>query len=135
MTREERVNWYRARCLSCHETPVGAQKAAFSATHHPEQRDCTECHMQRANATDIAHEQVTDHRIVARFRGSSIPPAKTGPLVEIGPGSIEAAKDDREAGLAYAQFAALGDRAAYERALTILRQVAGAEGADAAVDG
>ncbi len=124
LTRAEKVNWYRARCLSCHETPASAGQPAFSAVHHPEQRDCVECHMQRAGSNDIAHEQVTDHRIVARFAGKSIPPAKTGALVEIGPTAVTTPQPDRGLGLAYAQFAALGDHAAYERALEILRQVA-----------
>ena len=120
MTAAERVDWYRGRCLSCHETAGGG----FSATHHPEQRDCTSCHMQRAESNDIAHEQVTDHRIVRRFAGRSIPPATRGPLVEVGAKGMLQPADSRELGLAYAQFAALGDRAAYARALAILKQVA-----------
>ena len=124
MTESAKVSWYRARCLGCHETPASASKPAFSAAHHPEQPDCSGCHMQRAGSTDIAHEQVTDHRIVARFAGKSIPPAKTGPLMEIDAESIVAPTDGRNPGLAYAQFAALGDREAYARALEILRSVA-----------
>ncbi len=120
MTAAERVDWYRGRCLSCHETAGGG----FSATHHPEQRDCASCHMQRAESNDIAHEQVTDHRIVRRFAGRSIPPATHGPLVEVGAKGMLQPTDGRELGLAYAQFAALGDRAAYARALAILKQVA-----------
>ena len=137
LTQAEKVNGYRARCLSCHETPAGAGRPAFSARHHPEQPDCTLCHMQRASSTDIAHEQVTDHRIVAHLSGRSIAPARTGPLLEIGPEAMETPQPDREPGLAYAQFAALGDRAAYARALAILRQVADepSSAADAAVQG
>lgn len=122
MTSQERVNWYRARCLSCHETPAGAQNQAFSAAHYPNHPDCTACHMQRASSTDIAHEQVTDHRIVTHFEGKVIPPSRTGPLVEVGPKTIETPQPDRNLGLAYAQFAALGDRQAYDRALSILKE-------------
>ncbi len=123
LTPAARVRWYRTRCLSCHETPTGAQKPTFSQAHYPQQLDCTTCHMQRANSTDIAHEQVTDHRIVTRFAKKVIPPAKTGSLVEVGPESIASPAADRDLGLAYAQFAALGDRDAYARALAILKQV------------
>jgi predicted CXXCH cytochrome family protein len=122
MTQTEKVNWYRARCLSCHETPAEADRPSFSRTHYPQHRDCTTCHMQRASSTDIAHEQVTDHRIVTRFPGKVIPPATTGPLVEVGSERIAAPAVNRDLGLAYAQFAALGDHSAQKRALQILKQ-------------
>src|SRR6266481_5170524 len=53
---EERVSYYRGKCLACHGE-------AFGAKHHPEQADCTRCHMSASLSTDIAHTQVTDHRI------------------------------------------------------------------------
>ncbi len=60
----ERVAYYRAKCLNCHG--VGEQGAAFAATHHPENLDCTSCHMPRSTAENIPHVAWTDHRILAR---------------------------------------------------------------------
>ncbi len=54
---EERVAFYRGKCLACHG-------AAFGAKHHPERPDCTACHMPTSLSTDVAHTEVTDHRIL-----------------------------------------------------------------------
>jgi predicted CXXCH cytochrome family protein len=60
-----RVSYYRSRCLQCHTQPEFASVMAPHA-HHPEQADCTACHMPRLDAEDVAHEQTTEHRIPAR---------------------------------------------------------------------
>lgn len=108
----ERVQYFRARCLSCHMGPK-------MANHHSEQQDCATCHMPSRSTTDISHEQVTDHNIEAR-------PDNPGPqlmdlterfdLVPVGafPAS------DREYGLAYAQLALRGLPQAHEKALQLL---------------
>jgi predicted CXXCH cytochrome family protein len=54
---EERVNYYRQKCLACHGQALGAK-------HHAAQADCTSCHMPRAHSADVAHTQATDHRIL-----------------------------------------------------------------------
>ncbi len=54
---EQRVAFYRAKCLTCHGD-------AFGAKHHVEQPDCTSCHMPRTNTSNVAHTQATDHRIL-----------------------------------------------------------------------
>jgi predicted CXXCH cytochrome family protein len=54
---EQRVSYYRAKCLACHGEP-------FAAKHHADQLDCTSCHMPRTNSADVAHTQATDHRIL-----------------------------------------------------------------------
>jgi tetratricopeptide (TPR) repeat protein len=56
---EERVPFYRGRCLACHG-------AAFGAKHHTDHPDCTACHMPASLSTDVAHTEVTDHRILRR---------------------------------------------------------------------
>jgi tetratricopeptide (TPR) repeat protein len=56
---EDRVTFYRAKCLACHG-------AAFGTTHHPDHPDCVACHMPASPSTDVAHTQVTDHRIPRR---------------------------------------------------------------------
>jgi tetratricopeptide (TPR) repeat protein len=60
----ERVAYYRAKCLNCHG--AGEKGVAFAATHHPENLDCTACHMPRSTAENIPHVAWTDHRILAR---------------------------------------------------------------------
>jgi len=56
---EQRVAYYRSRCLTCHgET--------FGKTHHARTPDCTSCHMPRILSSDVAHTQATDHRILRK---------------------------------------------------------------------
>jgi hypothetical protein len=64
---EQRVAFYRSKCLACH---AGHQ---FAASHHPENLDCTSCHMRRTGAENIPHVAWTDHRILRL-------PASTSPL-------------------------------------------------------
>ncbi len=108
----DRVAYYRGKCLSCHNG------ATFIAKHHPGQPDCASCHMPRAAAQNVAHEQVTDHRIQRR-PGLPLQPQgeAAGRLVTVG--NIPAS--DRDFGLAYAQLATHGDRSAIEPALKYLR--------------
>lgn len=56
---DERVSYYRGKCLACHGAP-------FAAKHHADKPDCTSCHMPASLSTDVAHTEVTDHRIAAR---------------------------------------------------------------------
>jgi tetratricopeptide (TPR) repeat protein len=53
----DRVAYYRGKCVACHG-------AAFAATHHTGQPDCLTCHMPAAASSDVAHTEVTDHRIL-----------------------------------------------------------------------
>lgn len=107
---EQKVEFYRQRCLECHN------QAGFAATHHAENRDCVSCHMARPPSNDIAHEQVTDHWIRKRVTEERLPLATTGDVVAVG----GVAAGDRDLGLAYAQFAARGDRQAAGRAMELL---------------
>jgi len=108
----ERVVFYRQRCIGCHNA------AGFAERHHPENPDCTECHMARPPSNDIAHEQVTDHWIKKRVSQERLPLATSGDLVTVG----GMAASDRDLGLAYTQMAVRGDRAAGERAMELLRR-------------
>jgi predicted CXXCH cytochrome family protein len=60
----ERASYFRDKCLACHGSKLGAK-------HHPEQKDCTSCHMPSSLSTDVAHTEVTDHRILRRPNRSS----------------------------------------------------------------
>ncbi|MFZ0685291.1 MAG: tetratricopeptide repeat protein [Terriglobales bacterium] len=55
----ERVAYYRQKCLACHG-------GKFETKHYTKQPDCTSCHMPAALSTDVAHTEVTDHRIPMR---------------------------------------------------------------------
>ena len=56
---EDRVAYYRSKCLACHG-------AAFASKHHSDNPDCAGCHMPASLSADVAHTQVTDHRIPRR---------------------------------------------------------------------
>ena len=106
----DRVAFYRQRCLACHHGQD------FAARHHPETPDCTSCHMARADSSDIAHEQVTDHFIRKRLPAGTLDAAEPGVLEAVGAKKA----GDRDLGLAYAQMAVRGDREAAARAMELL---------------
>jgi tetratricopeptide (TPR) repeat protein len=55
---KEKIAFYRKKCLTCHTGNT------FASAHHPENPDCTSCHMPRTGAENIAHVAWTDHRIL-----------------------------------------------------------------------
>ena len=91
----KRISGNRMSCVSCHDphlTPEPSQKAAFfrnkclachsrpefAATHHPENKDCTSCHMPRRGAENIPHVAWTDHRILAEPNEATNSSERTG---------------------------------------------------------
>jgi tetratricopeptide (TPR) repeat protein len=106
---DDRVSYYRSRCLACH--------TGLASGHHQENPDCTSCHMPREETEDIAHEQVTDHRIQVASKPFTSP-VGAEELAPIG-GVHPSARDE---GIAWAQLALRGDRAAGERAMRLLLQ-------------
>ena len=116
---EQRISFYRSKCIACHND------ATFIAQHHPENPDCASCHMPRQTTADIAHEQVTDHRIQRVgnpvLKTSNPLPNKLATVGDL-PATV------REYGLAYAQIAQYGDAFATEQALRCLKE---AESSDA----
>jgi tetratricopeptide (TPR) repeat protein len=71
--------------------------------------------MARSTTTDIAHEQVTDHRI-QRYPAAQSTAPPSDELVALN----ETRVSDRDMGLAYAQMAAHGDQQAARRAYKLL---------------
>ncbi|WP_164981395.1 tetratricopeptide repeat protein [Silvibacterium dinghuense] len=116
-TAEERVAFYRKSCLACH---TGVK---YAVKHHPEQPDCASCHMPRSATNDIAHEQVTDHRIQIPSPTPAVT-SQSETLVAV----HEAHPSDRDLGLAYAQLASKGDREAVMKAYPLLRKAEQAGG-------
>lgn len=161
---EQRIAFYRAKCLGCHT----GSTTFTAATHHPEQPDCATCHMPPRTTSDISHEQNVDHDIEARPHSSrtlsnafnnasgtapqlqlhtlgepAAPSAASRTQIAAAPARFTHAVDltpvgnaqptDRETGLAYAQFAARGDRESNTRALALLRKTEAEGNADAIV--
>ena len=103
-TAGQRIAYFRMKCLTCHGSP------SFVAKHHPEQQDCASCHMPALTAANVAHEQVTDHRILRRPEiqiNSLNNPTQGGSSDLQTIGGVPAG--DREFGLAYAQLATAGN--------------------------
>lgn len=60
--REGRQEFFRERCLDCHEPgSCAAPREARDRTEPPD--DCVGCHMRRGEAVDRRHAQFTDHWI------------------------------------------------------------------------
>jgi predicted CXXCH cytochrome family protein len=55
---DQRAKFFRAKCLNCHN------QQQFAQSHHPENPDCTSCHMRHTGAENIPHVAWTDHRIL-----------------------------------------------------------------------
>ncbi len=110
---EERVSYFRSKCLACHG------QASFAAKHHPKEPDCASCHMPRERTENVAHEQVTDHRIqrvpISPLERTTAPKEE---LTAVGGGHAS----DRDLGLAYFELAEQGDRESGQRAMLLLEQ-------------
>lgn len=63
---QHRAAFFRSKCLICHSEP------GFASKHHPENQDCTSCHMRRTGAVNIPHVAWTDHRILKLPEESTI---------------------------------------------------------------
>jgi Flp pilus assembly protein TadD len=116
---EERVAYYREKCVACHGTQ-------FASKHHANQPDCTLCHMPTAASTDVAHTQVTDHRIPRRPAEQARALEATGALPTAPrlipfPDSLQAEQDIRDLALAWQSLANDGVEGAEAHAESLLR--------------
>jgi predicted CXXCH cytochrome family protein len=111
---EQRVTFFRAKCLACHGQPQ------FARSHHPENPDCTSCHMRHTGAQNIPHVAWTDHRIL-RLPSASAARAghdAGGELVPIfSPNATQ-----RDLAMAYYQALLEGDQFAEPVAWRLLQQ-------------
>jgi predicted CXXCH cytochrome family protein len=94
----QKAAYYRGKCLECH-----GEK--FAANHHPEQRDCTQCHMPSLPSKDVAHTQATDHRILRYPAGSKLQGFSTGIRLEPFPDSEASQTTTRDLALAWETLA------------------------------
>jgi len=112
----ERAAFYRGKCLTCHSDAV------FATSHHPENPDCTSCHMPRSGAENIPHVAWTDHRI------RKIPDNTAESIKDLGEGdaltpvfSPHATK--RDLALAYYKAVLEGNFAPQQRAYQSLAEI------------
>ncbi len=61
----EAVSYYRAKCLSCHQSASCKAPIEERAKTKPSD-NCASCHMPSQTVTTITHAALTDHRITAR---------------------------------------------------------------------
>jgi len=117
---DERVSFYRGKCLVCHG-------AAFGAKHHVDQPDCAHCHMPAALSSDVAHTEVTDHRIPRR-PGTGPQLENAGPPVSPQlvpfPSSKDTEHDVRDLALAWQSIVNSGMKVEQPQAEKLLRQAA-----------
>lgn len=111
---EHRASFFRRKCLACHSDPK------FTAAHHPENQDCTSCHMHRTGAANILHVAWTDHRIL------KLPDDQKSPVDTLASGKLVAIfspkATDRDLAMAYYKALLEGDRAVEPEAFDQLHQ-------------
>jgi predicted CXXCH cytochrome family protein len=115
---EQKVAYFRGKCLACHGTNFGEK-------HHPEQKDCTSCHMPESASKDVAHTEVTDHRIprvpstqLLQEVNASVQKTELEPF----PDTRGAEDDLRDFALAWELLANRGAESARPNAVKMLRQ-------------
>lgn len=111
---QQRTAFYRSKCLACHTQPQ------FAVTHHPENPDCTSCHMTRTGSENIPHVAWTDHRIL-KLPASVKAEARTQVKQELAP-IFSPGSTKRDLAMAYYLRMLDGDRAAEPKAWELLNQ-------------
>ncbi len=115
---DERVAFYRSKCLACHGV-------SFGEKHHKDQPDCTLCHMPATASSDIAHTAVTDHSIPRRPNsGAKLENAADASLPELVtfPLSYNNDNDVRDRALAWQSIVNSGMTNAAPQAERLIRQ-------------
>lgn len=126
---EERIAFYRSKCLACHGARLGER-------HHKKQPDCTQCHMPAAMSRDIPHTGVTDHTIPRKPGvGPKLENAVGASLSHLAPfpSSKGMDHDVRDLALAWQSLADRGLSAAQPEAERLLRQAVAEDPKDATV--
>jgi hypothetical protein len=82
---DQRVAYYRGRCLACHQDQ-GCSLPLAVRKQRSKDDDCTACHMARGPSTTIVHTAVTDHRIPREAAGGA--PAAPGGAKPLPSGEI-----------------------------------------------
>jgi tetratricopeptide repeat protein len=72
---DQRVDYYRRRCLNCHQEQSCSLPLASRQKRSPKD-NCVECHMPPLQTTDIAHTAIADHRISRQPDNVSLVPSR-----------------------------------------------------------
>jgi Flp pilus assembly protein TadD len=137
-TPEQRVAFYRGRCLNCHAKPNQAPDCSLPRAERLKQNSedsCIACHLPRNQTSDIVHTAVADHRIPRKPIPLGPAPAPgllqegTSPIVDFyrgseGPRNPDA---DRDLGVALIELIRVRGQAARslaQLALPLLERVA-----------
>ena len=111
---EQRVAFFRTKCLACHSQPQ------FAASHHPENPDCTSCHMRHTGAENIPHVAWTDHRILKLPAPLDIP-TEHPQSAELSP-ILSPDATQRDLAMAYYQAVLEGNQSAEPKAWKLLQE-------------
>ena len=128
---EEKVAYYRNKCLACHG-------AGFGQKHQHGNPNCIGCHMPAVASRDVAHTQATDHRILRR---PGLQPkltdldAQPKPAVpQLAPFPVSAGPaDTRDLALAWDALVRRGNEQLAQKARALLAQALQTNPNDAAV--
>jgi hypothetical protein len=88
----EKIDYYRRRCLECHRQNPCHLPEVKRLVKSPED-NCVRCHMPRVSSSDVAHNSITDHRVLAPGR-PTVPrrghsPSVAGPLLSFHQDRVE----------------------------------------------
>ncbi len=120
----EKVAYFRAKCLACHQTSACSAAASLRRANGD---NCTACHMPRNPPSDVEHVVFTDHAIARHPRSAASEPPMAAELVPYGGGEGNA----RDLGLAYAMVGLREQNAVYQdRAFQLLQKAAESGAAD-----
>jgi hypothetical protein len=106
---EKKIDYYRKRCLQCHETKACTAPQSDRLQTAPLD-NCISCHMPRFPSADIAHTASTDHRIRRRSFKSLLGPKPWSPgempIVDFFQESVDSANPEqsRDLGIALVFF-------------------------------
>lgn len=114
VTIQERVTFYRGKCLGCHT------QARYATAHFRDNPDCTQCHMPKSAPTDIPHEQWTDHRLLRTPNTPTLQPIVTGDPELIPAPGIKQEPTQRDLALGYYNLVSDGDLSIGAQARTLL---------------
>jgi hypothetical protein len=107
-SKSERVNFFRERCLSCHEEKNRCSLEGPARLKISPEDSCIKCHMPKLAASDVPHTSQTDHRVlklprISRSFQAALP---GGPPVPFAPEMfpVSAMEIARAEGIIFANF-------------------------------
>src|SRR5262249_4116865 len=136
---EQRVAFFRGRCLKCHDTH-GCKESENERLRRD--NDCTACHMPHYKDADVAHTASTDHPILRRPDHAAAPQnaargATELPVVRFGASETDAVDPESERDLAvamviYGSIGKIDMRAHAGRIVSILQRAVQRDSKDVA---